>query len=151
MDRIISSFRKASSRLVWAFLGCIVILALGSYLVGGSIAPKNIFILTWMFLCMDIVCTIILSLDGWKKWARLPFWIKKLIALPALLAIAVAGIMNLDEVKDNYKTNLTIVVLGFGIAYIFSSMILYFIEKKQTDKMNDALSMMQKEIAKEDE
>ena len=54
-------------------------------------------------------------------------------------------------IKGNLKTNLTIVVLCFGIGYLVSSMIVYFIVKKQTDKMNDALSMIQKEIAKEDE
>ena len=151
MDRIISSFRKASYRLVWAYLVCIVVLALVSYAAGGSIAPRNIFILTWMFLSMDIVCTVVLSLKGWKKWNLLPFWTQRLIAMPALLAIAAAGIMNLDEVKENYKTNLTIVVLCFGIGYLLSAVILYFVEKKQTDKMNDALSKMQKEIAKEDE
>ena len=151
MDRMISSFRKASSRVVWAYSLCIVILAFGSYLIGGNVAPKNIFIVTWMFLCIDIVSTVFLFLDGNKNWARMPFWIKKLISMPFLLAIAVTGIMNFGEVKGNLKTNLTIVVLCFGIGYLVSSMIVYFIVKKQTDKMNDALSMIQKEIAKEDE
>ena len=151
MDRIIAAFRKASSRIIWAYSLCIVILAFGSYLIDGEVASKDIFLLTWMCLCIDIVCTVFLSLEGWKKWNRLPFWIKKLIAMPFLLVVTVVGIMNIGEVKVGFRTNLTIVVVCFGLAYLIASIIVYYHEKKQTDKMNDALSEIQKELAKENE
>ena len=151
MDRIIAAFRKASSRIIWAYSLCIVILALRSYAVDGVIASKDIFLLTFMSLCIDIVCTVFLSLEDWKAWERMPYWIKKLIAMPFLLAITIIGIMNLGFVRGKFRTSLMIVVLSFGIAYLISSVIMYYMEKKQTDKMNDALSLIQKEIAKEDE
>lgn len=151
MDRIISSFRKAASRIVWAYSVCVVILALGSYAIGGNVAPKNIFILTWMYLCFIVINTVILSLDGIKSWERLPYLIKRLVAMPFLMGVAVAGIMNLGEIKNNYKTNLAITVVFFGVIYIIASTVAYVFEKKQTDKMNDALMAFQKEIAKEDE
>ena len=151
MDRIISSFRKAASRLVWAYSICVIILALGSYAIGGNVAPKNIFILTWMYLCFIVISTVILSLDGIKKWERLPYLIKRLVAMPFMMSVAVLGIMNLGEIKSNYKTNLAITVVLFGVVYIIASAVGYVFEKKQTDKMNDALMAFQKEIAKEDE
>lgn len=151
MDRIISSFRKAASRLVWAYSICVIILALGSYAIGGNVAPKNIFILTWMYLCFIVINTVILSLDGIKSWERLPYLVKRIVAMPFLMGVAVLGIMNLGEIKSNYKTNLAITVVAFGVVYIIASTIGYVFEKKQTDKMNDALMAFQKEIAKEDE
>ncbi|MCR5803161.1 MAG: DUF3021 family protein [Clostridia bacterium] len=151
MDKIISSFRKAASRLVWAYSICVIILALGSYAIGGNVAPKNIFILTWMYLCFIVISTVILSLDRIKKWERLPYLIKRLAAMPFMMSVAVLGIMNLGEIKRNFKTNLAITVVLFGVVYIIASAIGYVFEKKQTDKMNDALMAFQKEIAREDE
>lgn len=151
MDRIISSFRKAASRSVWAYSICVIILDLGSYAIGGNVAPKNIFILTWMYLCFIVISTVILSLDGIKKWERLPYLIKRLVAMPFMMSVAVLGIMNLGEIKSNYKTNLAITVVLFGVVYIIASAVGYVFEKKQTDKMNDALMAFQKEIAREDE
>ena len=103
MDRIIYSFRKAASRSVWAYAICVIILALGSYAIGGNVAPKNVFILTWMYLCFTVINTIVLSLDGIKSWERLPYLIKRLTAMPFLMGVAVLGIMNLGEIKSKYK------------------------------------------------
>ena len=95
MDRIINSFRKAFSVCVLAFSLCIVIMAFVSHRTNRPLSPGNIFVLTWMFLCITIIRTLYLSLEETKKIGRIPYWIKRLIALPFYLGTAVIGIRNL--------------------------------------------------------
>ena len=55
------------------------------------------------------------------------------------------------ESRSRYRTNLIFIVAVFGAVYFLASTIRYFIEKKQTDAMTDALLQIQKEIEKENE
>ena len=153
MDRIINSFRKAFSVCVLAFSLCIVIMAFVSHRTNRPLSPGNIFVLTWMFLCITIIRTLYLSLEETKKIGRIPYWIKRLIALPFYLGTAVIGIRSLVclESRNRYRTNLIFIVAVFGAVYFLASTIRYFIEKKQTDAMTDALLQIQKEIEKENE
>ncbi|MBR2750613.1 MAG: hypothetical protein IKM88_17965 [Lachnospiraceae bacterium] len=151
MNKIISSFQKALSTCVCAFSLCIIILAFVSYGTGKLLSPDNIFILTWMFLCIVIIRTLYLSLEGTKRIGRIPYWIKRLIALPFYLGVTVIGIKNLACLENTYKTNLIFIIGVFGIVYFIASTIRYFIERKKTDAMTDALLKIQKEIEKENE
>ena len=151
MDRIINSFRKAFSVCVLAFSLCIVILAFVSYETDRPLSPGNIFVLTWMFLSITIIRTLYLSLEGTKKIGRIPYWIKRLIALPFYFGVAVIGLKNLVCLESSYRTNLIFILAVFGTVYFLASTIRYFIEKKQTDAMTDALLQIQKEIEKENE
>lgn len=151
MDKIISSFFKSSARLLLGFSICVIILAVGTYCIDGNIAPRNIFILAWMFLCLTIISTIEMSISGLRKWAVIPYWIKKFIFMPFYAAITITANLHLGSVRDNIKRNIVFVIALFVVVYLIASLIKYCIEKKQTDKMNDALLMFQKEIEKEDE
>lgn len=151
MNRIISSFRRASSICVWAYSVCIIILAVVSYATDWYLSPGNIFILTWMFLCVDILSTIYVSLEGTKKFGSIPYWIRKLIALPFYLGVAIAGFMKLAVPESSYRIKLAVIISVFGIVYFIVSTVRYFIEKKQTDAMTDALIKIQKEIGEKDE
>lgn len=151
MDRIITSFFKASSKCLIGFSICIIILSLGTYYIGGNIAPKSIFILSWMYLCLTIISTIELTLQAWNRWMSIPYWVKRVIFMPFYMVIIVSGVLNLGQVSNNIKRGV-VCILAIGVpVYIISSIIKYFVDKNKTDEMNNALAMLQKEIEKEDE
>lgn len=151
MDRIISSFLKAFSIYSIVFSVNIVFLAFGAYFMGEDINPKNVFILVWMCLCLSIISTIEFSLAGWHLWNGMPYWIKKLIVMPFHLAVIIIGILNIWQLGAQIK-RYVILILVIGVTfYLIGVIIKYISERKQTDRMNNALIILQKEIEKKDE
>lgn len=151
MDRIISSFLKSSSKFIIGFSICIIILSVGAYSIGEAVEPKDIFVFAWIFLCMDMISTIEQSLHEWNKWMNIPYWARRIIGMPFYMSIIIIGITNIGIININIRLNV-ILLLTIGIVvYVISSFVKYHIEKKNTDKMNDALFLLQKEIEKEDE
>lgn len=151
MKRVIQSLLKTSPKYLLGFFLCELVIAMGTYYVQGTIAPKDVFILAAIFIWMDIVSTIELSISKWNKWMKLPYWIKKLITLPLIMSVVVVGITNIGQIDSEIKLNGIYALIIGVIVYIISSFIKYRIEKRSTDEMNEALLILQKEIEIEDE
>ena len=151
MDKIISSFFKASIRCLVGFSECVIILALSIYCIDENIEPKSVFIFAWMFLSIDIILTIELSMQSLYKWAKVPYYIKKLIFMPFYMAIIVTGTLGIEQISNNIKNDSIFILSIAVIVYIIFSFVNFNIEKKSTDKMNDALVTLQKELEKENE
>ena len=147
MDKMISSFIKSASAAVWSYSVCIIILAVGSYIMSEELSPRNVFILTWMFLMITVIRTIALTLEDVKRWSRMPFWIKKLIVMPFIVGVTVTGVLNLGFLSLPVKTCIAGIAAIAGIVYVTVSLVEYIISKKKTDEMNDALLLIQKEIS----
>ena len=147
MDKMISSFIKSASTAVWPYSVCIIILAVGSYIMSEELSPRNVFILTWMFLMITVIRTIALTLEDVKRWSRMPFWIKKLIVMPFIVGVTVTGVLNLGLLSLSVKTCIAGIAAIAGIVYVTVSLVEYIISKKKTDEMNDALLLIQKEIS----
>lgn len=151
MDRIISSFRKAVLGPVIGFSVCIILLAVAAYINGVNVAPTDMFTVTWMFLSLVIISTVVSLLEGWRLWAGLPYWLKRVLSMPLYLTVCMAGLMNISIAGEQIRIRGSVIIALFGIAYVIGSVISYFVSKKETDKMNDALLLIQKEIEKDDE
>ena len=146
MNRIIDSFRKVSSVAFPAFSVSIIILAFDRYITGNELSPTDVFGLAWMYMSIHIIATVIRALEDCRKWAGLPYWIKRLISMPLFIAVVVTALPPIFDVRGRLKFFAVLTGILFAVIYIIASMVNYYSEKKETDAMNDALLRLKKEI-----
>ena len=146
MNRIIASFRKTSSVVAPAFSISIIILACEKYLIGVELSVTDVFMLTWMFMSIDILATVFLALEGWHKWVSLPYWIRRLICMPFFMAPVVIGVPRIFDMSGTFRVCAVMIALFFAVMYIIVSIVKYYFRKKETDEMYDALLKLKKEI-----
>ena len=146
MNRIIDSFRKVSSYVMPAFSISIIILACEKYFTGTEPAATDIFVMTWMFLSIDILATVAFALEGCHKWAGLPYWVKRMISMPFYMVVVMTGLPRIFDMGATVRISGLLIGSFFTAAYIVISALRYYSQKKQTDEMNDALLRLIKEI-----
>ena len=151
MNRIIDSFRKVSSHIMPAFSISIIILACERYYMRTELAATDVFVMTWLFFSIDILSTITFAMEGWHKWAGVPYWVKRLISMPFLIAIVVSGLPMIFDMNSRSRMNGLLIGSIFATAYIVISALRYYSQKKQTDEMNDALFKLKKEISENEQ
>jgi hypothetical protein len=142
-SRVKFSLFKSLPITAGTFILSIVLSAVGTIIDGGLIDPWNILVIFGMFIIIGVVNFFRVFIDD-SKWARSkPSVIKNFIFAPIYFTLAM--------VYAVYATGGVYfpVLLGMGLLFLAVFMIMqtvtYFVAKKKTDQMNDALKIFLKE------
>ena len=120
-----------------------VLYSVGSIIDGAFIDPKNILKIVLMFILIGAVNFFRFYIDD-SKWAKSkPSFVKNFIFSPVYLIIALVVVMWITR-----KTEIGFLLLMGGVfltVFLAGQLIVYFVAKRKTDKMNDALKIFLKE------
>lgn len=125
------------------FILSIVLFAVGSIIDGNLISPFHIIYIFGMFVVIGVINFFRAYIDN-SKWAMSkPSVVKNFIFAPIYLVIALITVIVITG-----GANIP-VLLGMGlvflIVFLVMQTIVYFVAKKKTDKINDALEIFLKE------
>ena len=125
------------------FILSIVLSAVGTIIDGGLIDPWHILVIFGMFIIIGVVNFFRVFIDD-SKWARSkPSVVKNFIFGPIYFTLAMA--FTVYVTGGVYLPYL----IGMGLLFLAIFMIMqtvtYFVAKKKTDQMNDALKIFLKE------
>lgn len=142
-SRIRISLLKAIPVTAGCFIMSIILYAVGSLVDGALIDPVSILLIFALFSLIYIVNVFRTYIDD-TPWAKSkPVVIKNVIFAPVYLILAlvfaslIIGVVNIP----------LLILMGVIFLAVFTVMqlIVYHVAKKDTDLMNDALSVFQKE------
>ena len=126
-----------------AFMLSMVLFSVGSIFDGALIDPVNILKIFLMFILIGTVNFFRFYIDD-SKWAKSkPSFVKNFIFSPVYLTFAlvtavwITGLTNIKFILLMGAVFLTVFMTG--------QLIVYFVAKRKTDKMNDALKIFLKE------
>ena len=126
-----------------AFMLSMVLFSVGSIFDGALIDPVNILKIFLMFMLIGTVNFFRFYIDD-SKWAKSkPSFVKNFIFSPVYLTFAlvtavwITGLTNIKFILLMGAVFLTVFMTG--------QLIVYFVAKCKTDKMNDALKIFLKE------
>lgn len=126
-----------------AFMLSMVLFSVGSIYDGALINPVNILKIFLMFILIGTVNFFRFYIDD-SKWAKSkPSFVKNFIFSPVYLTFAlvtavwITGLTNIKFILLMGAVFLTVFMTG--------QLIVYFVAKRKTDKMNDALKIFLKE------
>ncbi len=126
-----------------AFMLSMVLFSVGSIYDGALIDPVNILKIFLMFMLITAVNFFRFYIDD-SKWAKSkPSFVKNFIFSPVYLTFAlvtavwITGLTNIKFILLMGAVFLTVFMTG--------QLIVYFVAKRKTDKMNDALKIFLKE------
>ena len=126
-----------------AFMLSMVLFSVGSIYDGAFIDPVNILKIFLMFILIGTVNFFRFYIDD-SKWAKSkPSFVKNFIFSPVYLTFAlvtavwITGLTNIKFILLMGAVFLTVFMTG--------QLIVYFVAKRKTDKMNDALKIFLKE------
>lgn len=143
-NKLLISMKKSFGKMAVLFSIGIVWYALVAVMEGAYILPGNVLKFFALFMVLAVFTGFRIYLDGSRWTFGFPFFIKNLIAMPFYLTATIICIMSLENVEKNLAT-LIFVLVVFGITFVISSIICYFIEKSKVEKMNDALLKFKEE------
>ncbi len=148
-DLLKTDMVKASIVASACFIAGIVFFSIGSVIDGDLITPMQNLILFGESLAVGILTFLRLIIDR-SKWAlKRPHILKNFIFAPFYLVIALVTISLMFQGPDIKN-----LLIGGGIflgIFLVLQTILYFIGKKDTDHMNDALKEFLKEHTGDEE
>lgn len=126
-----------------AFMLSMVLYSVGSIFDGAYIDPVNILKIFLMFILIGAVNFFRFYIDD-SKWAKSkPSFVKNFIFSPVYLIIALVVVMWITR-----KTEIGFLLLMGGVfltVFLAGQLIVYYVAKRKTDKMNDALKIFLKE------
>ena len=126
-----------------AFVLGIVLFALGSIYDGNLIQPSSLLLMVLMFGIIEVINFFRVYFDD-TKWARSkPAVVKNFIFAPIYFAIAMIFLHLL--LGELHFKELILYIGLFLVIFLSGQVIVYFVSKKKTDLMNDALIEFQKE------
>lgn len=126
-----------------AFMLCIFLFSIGSIIDGALISPFDIIKIFVLFIIIGIVNFFRFYIDK-SKWAMSkPMFIKNFIFAPIYLLIAMVMVIWITGTAD--ILTLVFLVITFCIVFMIMQTIVYFIARKNTEKINDALEIFLKE------
>ena len=149
---------KAFSIAAACFSMSILFISICFALAGVYIAPINLIKIWATFFVLGIITVARIMIDS-SKWAlSKPFYVKNIIFMPLYLVISLTLALNLaKEAIENsgsglFRLSLIILYAAiFLVTFTIRQLIEYYIRKKKTDEMNDALQVFQKEHSWDEE
>lgn len=129
-----------------AFMLSMVLYSVGSIFDGAYINPVNILKIFVMFILIGTVNFFRFYIDD-SKWAKSkPSFVKNFIFAPVYLTFALVTAVWITGLTDIAFVLLMGAV--FLAVFLTGQLIVYFVAKRKTDKMNDALKIFLKEHEK---
>jgi len=134
---------KASLIASACFVMSIILFSAGAAIDGALISPKQNLLVLAMSAAVGVVSFFRIMIDR-SRWAmERPHIIKNFLFAPLYLAVAVVFIWQIFGQMD--IALLIYISAVFMVTFLIGQTILYFVSKKDTDRMNDALKDFQKE------
>ena len=126
-----------------AFMLSMVLYSVGSIIDGAFIDPVNILKIVLMFILIGAVNFFRFYIDD-SKWAKSkPSFVKNFIFSPIYLTIAMVMTVWITGMTD--IGFLILMGVLFLAVFLTGQLVVYFVAKSKTDKMNDALKIFLKE------
>ena len=125
------------------FMLSMVLFSVGSIIDGAFIDPLHILKIFLMFMLITAVNFFRFYIDD-SKWAKSkPSFVKNFIFSPVYLTIALVMVVWITGIAE---IGFLILMGGlFLTVFMTGQLIVYFVAKRKTDKMNDALKIFLKE------
>lgn len=125
------------------FMLSMVLFSVGSMIDGSLIEPLSILKIFFMFMLITAVNFFRFYIDD-SKWAKSkPSFVKNFIFSPVYLTIALLMAVWMSGLTD---IGFLLLMGGiFLIVFLTGQLTVYFVAKRKTDKMNDALKIFLKE------
>ena len=148
---------KAFSVAAIGFSLSILFIGICFTVINVYVDPKNLLKIWAAFFIIGII-TFAKNMVGSSKWAlSKPFYVKNIVFMPLYLLVALILAMDLAKdalINSSYGLRLSVLILYavlFLVIFTIRQLIEYYIRKKKTDEMNDALHSFQKEHSWDEE
>lgn len=125
------------------FMLSMVLFSVGAIIDGAFINPVSILKIFLIFMLITAVNFFRFYIDD-SKWAKSkPSFVKNFIFSPVYLTFALVMVVWISSITD---IGYLLLIGGLFLAvFMTGQLIVYFVAKRKTDKMNDALKIFLKE------